>query len=205
MTTPTWQTRGDFCETCNCRYICSCSTSNFALPPNEDDCTAILAFHIDSGRFGATPLDDRSVAMVIHTPPGSMIEVGWSLGLLIDDRADRAQEDALTAIFSGQAGGPLGGVAPLIANFLGVERRPIHFEKNGLHRSVTIPDALAYEIEGFAGPDGEPLAIDDPAHPAAARPALARGKHGHLRAFGLDWRDETGRNNGHFAPFAWSA
>jgi hypothetical protein len=27
----------------------------------------------------------------------------------------------------------------------------------------------------------------------------------HMRAFGIDWDDTSGRNNGHFAPFAWSS
>jgi hypothetical protein len=207
MVTPDWHLSGDFCETCNCFYICSCSTSNFVLPPNKDECIAVLVFHIDSGSYGATLLDDRSVAMVVYTPEGPMITADWTLGLIIDERADAAQQEALTAIFSGRAGGPLGGLAPLITNFVGVESRPIQFRKDGLSRSVTIPDAIDYAVEGFANPmqEGEYLAIDDPSHPASARPALARATRSHLHAFGLDWDDESGRNNGHFAPFAWSA
>jgi hypothetical protein len=207
MATSAWRLNGDFCETCNCLYICSCSTSNFVLPPNKDECIAVLAFHIKHGNFGATTLDDRSVAMVVHTPDGPMITADWSLGLIIDERADLAQQLALTEIFSAQAGGPLGALAPLIKSFLGVETRPIQFRNEGLNWSVSIPDAVDYAIEGFANPlqDGAPLTIDDPAHPGNARPALARGTHGHLRAFGLEWDDESGRNNGHFAPFAWSA
>jgi hypothetical protein len=40
-------------------------------------------------------------------------------------------------------------------------------------------------------------------HPANSRLALARATRSHLRAFGIDWDDESGKNNGHFAPFAW--
>jgi hypothetical protein len=143
--------------------------------------------------------------MVGYTPDGPMTEVDWKVGLIVDERADQAQQEALTKIFRGQAGGPLAGLAPLITTFLGVETRPIHFQKDGLSRSVSIPDMVDYAIEGFAGPDGAPLAIDDPAHPASARPALARATRSHLHAFGLDWDDVSGRNNGHFAPFSWSA
>jgi hypothetical protein len=204
MAGPAWQLRGDFCETCNCFYICSCSTSNFVLPPNNGSCTAVLVFHVEAGRFGATPLDDLAVALVVYTPEGPMTLVDWTVGLIVDARADQAQQEALTKIFGGQAGGPLAGLAPLITTFLGVETRPIDYRKDGLRRSVSIPDAVDYAIEGFAGPDGAPLAIDDPAHPASPRPALARATHSHLHAFGLDWDDVSGRNNGHFAPFAWS-
>ena len=207
MANPAWQLAGDYCETCSCLYICSCSTSNFALPPNRDDCTFALVFHVDRGRFGATTLDDLTVAMVGYTPDGPMSTVNWTVGLIVDGRADPAQQDALTKIFSGQAGGPLAGLAALITNFLGVETRPIRYQKDGKTRSVSIPDALDYAVEGFANPlkEGELLHIDDPIHPANARLALARSTRSHLHAFGLDWDDISGRNNGHFAPYAWSA
>jgi len=26
-----------------------------------------------------------------------------------------------------------------------------------------------------------------------------------MHAFGIDWDDTSGRNNGHFAPFAWTS
>ena len=131
----------------------------------------------------------------------------WSAGLIVDDRANDAQREVLTKIFSGQAGGPLAGLAPLITNFLGVEARPIHYEKTGLGRSVSIPSALDYAVEGFANPlqEGELLHIDDPLHPANPRLALARSTRSHLHAFGLDWDDESGRNNGHFAAFKWQS
>ncbi len=40
-------------------------------------------------------------------------------------------------------------------------------------------------------------------HPANARVALARATDSHLHAFGLNWDDTSGKNNGHFAPFDW--
>lgn len=207
MSTPSWELTGDFIETCNCLFICSCSTSNFVLPPNKDECIAALTFHVEDGHYGPTVLDDLAVVMVIYTPEGPMITADWSLGLIIDERADEAQQAALTSIFSGQAGGPLGGLAPLITTFLGVETRSMRIERDGLRRVVVVPDRVDYAIEGFPNPlqDGEHLAIDDPSHPANARPALARGTGGHLHAFGLDWDDDSGRNNGHFAPFHWAA
>jgi len=207
MATPAWHVSGDYCETCSCLFICSCSTSNFTLPPNRNDCKFALVFHIDHGAFGESPLDDLTVALVGYTPEGPMTTVNWSVGLIVDQRADDAQREALTKIFSGQAGGPLAGLAPLITNFLGVEARPIHYEKNDLRRAVSIPERLDYEVEGFANPlkEGEYLHIDDPLHPSNARLALARSTRSHLHAFGLDWHDDSGRNNGHFAAFNWQS
>ena len=33
--------------------------------------------------------------------------------------------------------------------------------------------------------------------------ALARASHSHVHAFGLEWDDTGGKNNGQYAPFAW--
>jgi hypothetical protein len=45
--------------------------------------------------------------------------------------------------------------------------------------------------------------IDNTLHPANPRLALAKSTGSHVHAFGLDWDDTSGRNNGHFAPFSW--
>src|SRR2546429_9626008 len=111
MANPAWQLTGDFCESCSCFYICSCSTSNFLLPPNKDYCFGALVFHVDRGSFGETSLDDLSVALLVHTPEGPMITAKWSAGLIVDERANPTQQDALTRIFSGQAGGAMAGRA----------------------------------------------------------------------------------------------
>jgi hypothetical protein len=72
---------------------------------------------------------------------------------------------------------------------------------------ATIPDILTFEIEGVASRNrsGEPLYIDNTAHPANSRLALARARKTCVTGFGLDL-DLVGKgNNGHYAPFAWAA
>jgi hypothetical protein len=128
-----------------------------------------------------------------------------SVGLIIDERATQAQRDALTAIGSGQADGPMAALGPLITKVLGVEFKPIQFTKNGMKHSVSIPGALDEAVEGVASASkpGEPIYIENTAHPANAKLALAKATRSHLHAFGLDWDDTSGNNNGHFAPFHW--
>ena len=76
-----------------------------------------------------------------------------------------------------------------------------------LKRSASIPDVLAFEIEGVASRNrsGDPLYIDNTAHPANRRLALARAKETHVTGFGLDLNLVGKGNNGHYAPFAWTA
>jgi len=38
------------------------------------------------------------------------------------------------------------------------------------------------------------------AHPSIRRVALAKVVRSHLHLFGIDWDDDSGQNNGHFAP-----
>jgi hypothetical protein len=76
-----------------------------------------------------------------------MIEGNWSVGLIVDERATPEQEQPITAIASGQVGGPMAPLGGLITNFLGVERKPIHYEKDGMRRSVSIPGVMDQGLE----------------------------------------------------------
>jgi len=204
MAKTSWQLTGDYFETCSCDYLCPCLPTNLTGGPTKGWCTFAFAFHIGKGHYGKVKLDGLNFAVVGHSP-GVMSEGNWSVGLIVDDRAKADQEQALTSIASGQAGGPMAAVAPLIGRLLGVERKPIRFERNGLRRAVSIPGFLDQAIEGVLGAvkPKEPLYIDNTAHPANARLALAKATRSHLNAFGLTWDDTSGRNNGHFASFKW--
>jgi len=51
-------------------------------------------------------------------------------------------------------------------------------------------------------PDTE-LKLQNTGHPAADTFTLAHASKSHVNALGLSWDDVSGRNNGHYAPFAW--
>ena len=206
MPNPAWRVSGDYFETCSCDFICPCISANMAARPTKGECFFAFAFRVDQGRFGAVALDGLAFA-VVGVAPGVMGEGNWKVGLIVDDRASAEQQQAITAIASGQAGGPMAALGPLIATFLGVESKPIRFEKSGLKRSLSIPGLLEQAVEGVASAanPSETLVIDNTLHPANPRLALAHAVQSRLRAFGLAWEDTSGRNNGHFAPFAWQA
>ena len=52
--------------------------------------------------------------------------------------------------------------------------------------------------------EGEPMYIDNVAHPVATRLALAKATNSSFHAFGIDWDDASGTRNGHFAPYSWN-
>ena len=203
MAAKNWQLSGQYFETCSCDYLCPCPSSGLAARPTKGDCIAALAFHVDQGRYDGVTLDDLNFAVVLRTP-GPMIDGNWSVGMITDERASPEQQQALVEIASGQAGGPMANLAPLIGDFRGVEAKPIQFQRSGMNWSVFIPGVLDEAAQGVPGANAdEPMYLDNVGHPANTRLALAKAVRSHLHAFGLDWDDDSGRNNGHFAPFSW--
>jgi len=203
MATAQWQITGEYFEACSCDSVCPCPTSGLAARPTKGHCDAGLVFRVDRGQYGDTRLDGLSFAVLLHTP-GPMIQGNWTVGLVVDERASAPQREVLTTIASGQGGGPMAALGPLIGSFRGAEAKAITIQQDGMRRSVSIPGVLDIAVEGIAGANkAEPIYLDNVGHPAASRLALAKASRSHMHAFGIDWDDTSGRNNGHFAPFAW--
>jgi hypothetical protein len=206
MATESWTLEGRYFETCNCDFLCPCISTNLAAEPTQGDCRVALAFQIERGSKAGVGLDGLAF-IVVARAPGAMGKGNWTVGLVIDERANQAQADAILAIASGQAGGPMAHLAPVIGTFAGVERRPIKFASDANRYSVTAGDLVDQACEGVkASPNAaQAMALVNTGHPVSARLALARATRQHFHAFGIDWDDSSGRCNGHFAPFRWQA
>jgi hypothetical protein len=199
-----WALSGDYLETCSCDYVCPCVASNLRDEPTHGWCKAALLFHVKKGHYGGVSLDDLA-AVVVGYIPGALVDGNWTVGLIIDKKASAEQRDALTAILTGSAGGPMERFAPLVGTFAGVETGEIKFEQTGMKFSFSIPGVLDQAAEGVGGganPD-EPLYVDNNLHWANTRLALAKASRSHMHVFGIDWDDTSGRNNGVYAPFQW--
>jgi hypothetical protein len=202
-----WTIRGEYMESCNCDYLCPCIYTNPQAPVSYEHCTAAMVFRIDEGNYAGLRLDGLKFALLIRS--GKVMADGdWVFAVVVDETADDAQRQALGAIAAGEAGGPTSLIRQnLVADFRGVQFKSIDFTVDGLKRSARIPDILAFEIDGVASRNrtGDPYYIDNTGHPASRRLALARAKEMHVHGFSLDL-DLIGKgNNGHFAPFTWTA
>jgi hypothetical protein len=201
----TWQITGQYMETCNCAFLCPCITSNLTARPTEGDCKAAVTLHIDKGAKDGVKLDGLSFVVMMHSP-GAMGEGNITVGLIVDEVATDQQVEAISAIATGSAGGPMAALAPLVGRIAGVERRPIRFDADGLNRSMQAGELLDQACEGVASavnPD-QAICIDNTAHPVNSRLSLAKATRSKFNVFGIDWDDATGTRNGHFAPFSWA-
>jgi len=177
------------------------------VSPTKGSCTFAMAFQIDRGSYGNVSLDGLGF-IILGLTPEAMGKGNWSVGLIADERASVEQREAMTAIASGSAGGPMSALSGLIGKFLGVESAPIHFDRSGAKWSVEASRLVDMAAEGAKGinPNAtEPLYLDNTGHPAADRFALAHASKSHVHALGLAWDDVSGRNNGQYAPFTWQS
>ena len=205
MATSSWQIRGQYYETCSCDFVCPCLPGQMTVRPTKGACTFAMAFQIERGTYGAVSLDNLGFIVLGFTPE-EMGKGNWSIGLIADDRASAEQRDAIAAIASGTAGGPMAALSGLVGKFLGVEAAPIRFNRDGLKWAVAASRFVDMSAEGVKGinPDAsEPLHLDNTGHPAADRFALAKASKSHVHALGLEWDDVSGKNNGQYAPFSW--
>jgi hypothetical protein len=199
-----WRVEGTYFENCNCDMICPCSTSGLTASGDYDRCRVALAFHIGSGHVDDIDVSGLTVAVVADAPP-LMSEGDWRMGMLMDAAASPEQAQVLAAVFSGQRGGPMEGLTPLVGEMLGMQIAPIDYADDGRRHRVRIGDAINIEVEDFVSPldsTGRGVRVSGIGFPADTLSA-GRATTSRVSVFGLEWDNEG--KNAFSAPFSWSA
>src|SRR5262252_6562854 len=147
MPTPAWTVNGQYYETCSCDFVCPCVPTQLTIMPTKGSCTFAMAFQSERGTYGNVLLQ-RPGFIVVGLTPAEMGKGDWSVGLIADERASTEQRDAITAIASGSAGGPMAALSGLIGKFLGVEQSPIRFDRSGLHHTVKAGNYVDMAADG---------------------------------------------------------
>jgi len=197
-----WNLTGNYAETCSCELMCPCNLS-FDHGATYDFCRVTLVFDIREGEVEGTDVGGLKVALIADTPK-VMTEGNWKLGVFVDEGASDEQTEKLVQVFSGQIGGPMAGIAPLVGEILGVERARIEVEDDGLRHSVRIGDVIDFEIEDivpFGVETGEPVRFNGSAHPAGSDLTMAEAKRSRINAFGIEYEGKTGLSK---AGFSWA-
>src|ERR671917_2492645 len=199
-----WRLEGTYIENCNCDVVCPCAASAFAAPASYARCNAALAWHIDSGEVDGTVVSDLSVVLVLDSPR-QMSEGNWRVGMYMDERASEEQAEKLGGIFSGQIGGPLANLVPLISENLGMEVASIEHVDDGDRHRVKVGDAIDVEIEDIRSPfdpDGPLPKLSETKHPANPDLTPARTLSARVQGLGVDYSAEG--KSGFSTPFSWA-
>jgi hypothetical protein len=197
-----WSIKGSYFETCSCELMCPCNLS-FDHGATYDYCRVTLVFNVREGEVEGTDVGGVKLAVVADSPK-VMTEGNWRLGMFVDDQATDEQAEKLAAVFGGQKGGPMAGLAPLVGEMLGVERAPIEIVEDGLRHSVRIGDAVDFEVEDivpYGIETGEPARLAGIFHPVASELTAAEATRSKIDAFGIQFEGKSGLSS----DFSWAA
>ncbi len=198
-----WNVKGSYVETCSCELMCPCNLS-LDHGATYDYCRVTLVFNIREGAVEGTDVAGCKIALIADTPK-VMTEGNWRVGVFIDDDASEDQFERLVQVFSGQLGGPMAGLAPLIGEMLGVERATIVIEEEGLRHSVRVGGMIDFEIEDivpFGVETGEPVRFSGMFHPAGSDLTMAEARRSRINAFGIAYEGRSGLSK---SGFSWAA
>ncbi len=194
-----WTLAGTYFEACNCDAACPCI---FLSDPTPGDCKVFVGWHVDKGSSGKVALDGLNVALAVHAP-GNMATTKWKAALYFDDKATEAQKNALTQIFTGQAGGHPAVLVSFVGEVLGTKSVGIDYHADGKRRSLKIANVVESEIEAISGAGGADVTVNAP--PLSIAPGyaatVAKSKKLSYHDYGLKW--EISGKNGFFSPFAY--
>jgi len=199
-----WHIEGTYFENCNCDMACPCTTSGLTAPADQERCNVALAFHVETGEVNGVDVGGLTVCVVADTP-ALMSEGGWKVGVLLDAAASAEQTAALGAVFGGQLGGPMEGLAPLIGEMAGMESLTMAYADDGRVHQVRIGSAVDMVVEDLVSPldtSGRGVKLSGVGFPADTL-AVGTSSTARVDAFGMTW-DNAGKNS-FSAPFAWSA
>ena len=93
-----WFVKGKELGNCNCSYGCPCQ---FNALPSYGNCQAAMCYQIDEGRFGDVRLDGLRAGALYQWPAAVHMGNG-TMQLIIDERANEKQRDAIERIMRGE-------------------------------------------------------------------------------------------------------
>jgi len=198
-----WNLSGRYAETCSCELMCPCNIT-FDHGATYDYCRATLAFDIEQGQIEGVDVGGLKFVAIVDSPK-VMTDGNWKLGAFVDANASEEQADKLVKVFTGQLGGPMAGLAPLVGEVLGVERLPIEIVDDGLRHSVKVGDVIDFEVKDivpFGVETGEPVRFQGMFHPVASDITMAEAQRSRIDAFGIAYEGKTGLSK---SEFSWAA
>lgn len=184
---------GKLLEACSCNAVCPCWVGD---DPDHGTCDSLIAYHYDRGEINGINVAGLTLALGVHIP-GNVLKGDWKVAVFVDSKATPEQKQAILAAHTGQLGGPLAELAPLIGDVLGVYDAPIDFNIREGKGSVRVGDAFVGEMQPYTDLTGRPTTIVDSIFSTIPGSAAYVGKAPSIRAnvpqHGMVW-EFKGRN-----------
>lgn len=144
----TWSLDGTVLISCNCDYGCPC---NFNAPPSRGKCEGGWTWHVQEGSFGGVRLDGLNFSVYVNWP-GAIHEGNGEALILVDERADDRQRQAIATLVKGEVGGPWGTLAWTWPTVHGPKLVPYEIELNGIATRIKAGDSLDVESATITNP-----------------------------------------------------
>jgi len=143
-----WELKGTVIVACNCDYGCPC---NFNALPTTGKCEGTWTWHVERGTVGETSLDDLNFTVCVNWP-GAIHEGNGEALILVDERADEAQRNAIETLIGGDAGGPWGVLAWTWPTIHGPKPVPYDLHLAGVNSRVKAGDSYEVVSEAIKNP-----------------------------------------------------
>jgi hypothetical protein len=133
---------------CNCDYGCPC---NFNALPTTGTCHGHWTWHVERGKADGVSLDGVTFSLCVDWP-GAIHEGEGEALVLVDERADDRQREAVSRLIAGQLGGPWGVLAWTWPTLQGPVPVPYELELDGLNSRLKAGDKLELQMEPIRNP-----------------------------------------------------
>jgi hypothetical protein len=143
-----WELTGTVIVACNCAYGCPC---NFNALPTTGKCEGTWTWHVERGTFGDTALDDLNFTVCVNWP-GAIHEGNGEALILVDERADEGQRNAIETLVGGDAGGPWGVLAWTWPTIHGPKPVPYDLHLDGVKTRVKAGNSYEVVSETIKNP-----------------------------------------------------
>jgi hypothetical protein len=143
-----WTLRGTVVVACNCDYGCPC---NFNALPTQGYCEGGWTWIVENGTYGDVGLDGLSFSVYVKWP-GAIHEGDGHALILVDERADESQRQAIDTLIGGDVGGPWGVLGWTWPTVDGPHYVPYDVHVDGVHVSLKAGEHLELESGRIRNP-----------------------------------------------------
>jgi hypothetical protein len=148
---------GRLLEVCDCNTLCPCWVGD---DPDNGTCKGALAWHFDKGAVDGVDVSGLTFALLCDIP-GNILKGNWRVIAYVDEKASKAQEEAILGVYTGKKGGPVADLAQLVGQVVAVERVPFTFEVEKGKGRLRIGKSVAADLEPFKGAGDRPTTLVD--------------------------------------------